>query len=385
MEPTSQGITKQKFFIPALLLFLFVGSFLASFFYFRTNSSAKMVGMTSDGTVKSKAGDMVCPLNGVKYDKASQDVWEKRRPLGIMVENEIEARPQYGLSKADVIYEAVAEGGITRFMAVYLCQGADKVEPIRSARTYFLDWISEYDGLYAHVGGAGTSGPADALGQIDRYGIKDLNQFSIGFPTFERDQDRISRGLPIEHTMFTSTQKLWDYALSKFGWGAKDKNGVPWDANFVPWKFIDDAALNQRGSMTTATIPFWDKGPGDYRVEWTYDKTQNIYKRANGGIDSIDELTKQQLTAKDVVVQFMDEEHANDGYPGNQHLVYGTIGSGTAIILENGNVINGTWQKKDRLAKTKYFDASGNEVSFVRGQIWIETVPTYNKSLVTTK
>jgi len=131
-----------------------------------------------------------CPLNGALYTKAEKNVWESRRPLAVMIENHQESRPQSGLSDADVIYEAVAEGGITRFMALFYCNAAAYepiVGPVRSARTYFLDWASEYNfPLYAHVGGANTPGPANALGQIGDYGWgtnNDLNQFSIGYPT----------------------------------------------------------------------------------------------------------------------------------------------------------------------------------------------------------
>ena len=85
-----------------------------------------------------------CPLNGEKYSKEQKNWWEKHRPLGIMIENHQESRPQSGLNAADVIYESVAEGGITRYLAVYYCNDAGIVGPVRSARTYFLDYISEY-------------------------------------------------------------------------------------------------------------------------------------------------------------------------------------------------------------------------------------------------
>src|SRR3989344_1193710 len=81
-----------------------------------------------------------CPLNGSKHTKKAKEFWEKRRPLAVMIENHIEARPQSGIASADVIYEAVAEGGITRFMALFYCNLSDiQVGPVRSARTYFLD------------------------------------------------------------------------------------------------------------------------------------------------------------------------------------------------------------------------------------------------------
>ena len=81
-----------------------------------------------------------CPLNGAKYTKGEKSIWETRRPLAVMIENHEESRPQSGLSDTDIVYEAVAEGGITRFMALFYCQAAAYeaiLGPDRSARTYF--------------------------------------------------------------------------------------------------------------------------------------------------------------------------------------------------------------------------------------------------------
>ena len=168
-----------------------------------------------------------CPLNGELFTKTESRVWETRRPLAIMIENHTEARPQSGVSSADVVYEAVAEGGITRFLALFYCDAIDRdttVGPVRSARTYYLDWASEYgeNPLYVHVGGANVPGPANALGQIQEYGWggrngNDLNQFSIGFPTFWRDYERLGRTVATEHTMYSTTEKLWAEA-KKRGW-----------------------------------------------------------------------------------------------------------------------------------------------------------------------
>ena len=291
-----------------------------------------------------------------------------------MVENHTEARPQSGLSSADIIYEAVAEGGITRFMAVFYCNLSDiQVGPVRSARTYYLDWLGEYDGLYAHIGGANTPGPADALSQIIKYGVKDLNQFSIGFPVFWRDYQRLGHPVATEHTMYSTTQKLWEVG-AKRGFLATDSAGVKWDDNFVPWKFKEDKS----GSTTTKiTVNFWESQPG-YQVEWNYEMTTNSYKRKNGE-PHIDLNNKQQLDAKVVIIQFERESNANDGYPGNVHLLYGTVGSGKALIFQDGNVVEGKWVKPKRTARTKYVDGTGREIEFNRGQIWIQTVPEGSK------
>lgn len=321
----------------------------------------------------------VCPLNGAMKTKRSKDNWVTRFPLAVMIENHQEARPQSGLSYADVVYEAVAEGGITRFMALFLCNLSDvQVGPVRSARTYFLDWLSEYNALYAHVGGANTPGPADALGQIIKYNIKDMNQFSIGFPTFWRDYERLGRTVATEHTMYSTTQKLWEVAVKR-GWINND-SAKKWEDGFIQWKFKDDlkdvnAALPSANSIS---VEFW-QGYDDYTVKWSYDANCNCYTRSNGG-PHIDLDNKKPLSAKNIVVQFEKESNANDGYENNAHLIYGTIGQGRALIFQDGKVIDGKWSKQSRLARSKYTDNKGNEISFNRGVIWIQTVREGSKT-----
>ncbi|MBI2011996.1 DUF3048 domain-containing protein [Candidatus Daviesbacteria bacterium] len=317
-----------------------------------------------------------CPLNGRMHTKKAKAAWDLRRPLAIMVENHSEARPQSGLTSADVIYEAVAEGGITRFMAVFLCNLSEvQVGPVRSARTYYLDWLSEYDALYAHVGGANTPGPANALGQIIQFDLKSLNQFGIGYPTYWRDYQRLGKPVATEHTMYSTTKKLWEVGAKK-EWTATDSSGLRWDSEFEKWLFKDDSASD--ASAKLITVNFWE-GKGDYQVEWIYDGACNCYKRKNGGADHTDLNNKQQISPKNVVIQFMRESRANDGYEGNVHLLYANKGQGKALILQDGKVIEGQWVKPNRQSREKFIDSEGSEIEFNRGQLWIQTVPEGSK------
>lgn len=320
-----------------------------------------------------------CPLNGAMYSKQQRQWWEGHRPLGVMIENSTDARPQSGMTFADVVYEAVAEGGITRFLNVFYCQDAGIVGPVRSARTYFLDFISEYGAnpLYAHVGGANTPGLANALGQIDDYGwgsYNDLNQFSIGFPTFKRDESRLGHPVATEHTMYSSTSSLWAVGKQR-GLTNVDKQGDKWDEDFVKYSFKDDAKESARPQAQSISIQFWP-GQSSYYVTWDYDTATNSYLRSNGGKPHLDNNTKKQLSAKNVVVLYMTQSHADDGYTNNEHLLFKTKGTGKALIFQDGKEITGTWKKSSRTGRTELFDASGKEISFVRGKIWFEVVPT---------
>lgn len=381
-------MTKQN--IITLVIALGVYLFAAGVSYFAFSNfapSKKTVNVPSQ--TPGGAGQLVfdetkprteaCPLNGVLYSKDQKAWWDKHRPLGVMIENHEETRPQSGIGSADVVYEIVAEGGITRFLSVYYCQDAGIVGPVRSARTYFLDFISEYGDfpLYAHVGGANQPGPADALSQIEDYGwggYNDMNQFSIGFPTFWRDYNRLGKTVATEHTMYSATQKLWDFAKTRKLTNI-DQEGDVWDENFVSYTFKDDAPASERPASQKLHLEFWSSLP-NYFVDWTYDKASNAYKRLNGGKSHIDLNTKKQLTAKNLVILFMNERNAFDGYENNIHLLYGTKGTGNAIFFRDGKKVEGTWRKDRRTSRTLLFDSTGTPVKLNKGTIWFSIMPT---------
>lgn len=383
--PKSKKSGNKKILIIGAILYI-VSSF-ASFVLFSSmggaggSSSVPKVVKTSSGKLMfddSLPKTESCPLNGAMYSKQQKNWWEDHGPLGVMIENHTESRPQSGISFGDVVYEAMAEGGITRFLVVYYCQDAEVVGPVRSARTYFIDFLSEYGPfpLYAHVGGANTPGPANALGQIEDYGwggYNDLNQFSIGFPVFLRDYDRLGRTVATEHTMYSSTTKLWDYAKKNRDLSNVDSEGAKWNEDFISYKFKDDAAAQARPASQAIGYNFWD-GYADYHVDWAYNKTSNTYMRSNGGEPHVDLVTKKQLSAKNVVILYMKESRANDGYEGNLHMLYGTKGTGNATIFMDGKEINGTWSKRSRTDHLYIKDNRGQDIEFNRGQIWFSVV-----------
>lgn len=383
------------------LYLFFAGASYAAFSYLNQEPGAVISPLATDSEMGNLLVDntgprtQACPLNGQAFTKAEEKIWENRRPLLVMIENHLEARPQSGLSSADIVYEVIAEGGITRFMAVFYCDAVARealVGPVRSARTYFLDWASEYGSnpLYVHVGGAHceastlegclSGAKADALGQIQKYGWggrdgNDVNQFSVGFPTFWRDYERLGRTVATEHTMYSTTEKLWALA-AKRSWTNVNQDGEgEWDDEYTAWQFDkQEAAAAERGSLTNVDVTFWE-GHSDYQVAWQYDKANNQFLRFNGGQPHKDLNTDQQLAVKNVVVQLTKELRANDGYPGNLHLLYQTIGSGKAFVFKNGQVVEAKWSKASLTDRTIFTDTYGKEISFVPGKIWLSTLP----------
>jgi hypothetical protein len=332
----------------------------------------------------SEPKDQACPLNGQLYTTKEKAAWETRRPMAVMIENSEDARPQSGLSQSDVVFEAVAEGGITRFMALFYCdvQRNDTVlAPVRSARSYYVDWASGFNlPLYVHVGGANLPGPANALGQIGDYGWNqqnDLNQFSIGYPTFVRNANRIpGKEIATEHTMETSTERIWAVG-EKRGWtnvtpahrsGGKLIPEGEWKAGYTGWTFAEPTAA--KGTVSAISYEFWT-GYKAYAISWQYDATTNSYKRTMGGTPHIDMNNEKQLAAKNVVVMLTDEKGPIDEA---KHMLYTTTGTGKALIFKNGEAIEAKWSKKTRESELEFLDAKGKDVELVPGQVWISTL-----------
>ncbi len=369
-------------------IFVYLLTSAASYSYFKGSavdtSSYEPPKLSEDGSV-IEGGPLTeeCPLNGQLYTKEQRELWDARRPLGIMVQNNIEARSQSGLSAADVVHEAVAEGGITRFLAMYHCEQPTIVGSVRSARIYFIRLLQGYgeSPLYAHVGGANTPGPADALGEIKKlgwYGYNDMDQFAVPFPNYWRDYDRLP-GRATEHTVYTNTQKLWDYAAKNRDLSHEDEDGVAWNADWEPWTFQDDASESKRGAVAKVSFGFWSNSLGsDYTVDWEYNKATNSYLRINGGEPHEDLNTKKQIAAKNVVIAFATESVADDGYEHGEHMLYDVVGEGEGIVFHNGEAIEATWVKEEATDMMRFYDEDDEEIPFVRGKIWIEILPTGN-------
>ena len=306
------------------------------------------------------------PINGVMYTEKRADIWKARRPLAVDIENHIESRPAYGLSDADQVFEAVAEGGITRFVAIFWTSQAPRLEPIRSIRNYFIDWAGDFDAIVVHHGGANSQDPrTDALGNITKLGLADIDCIKEDGGICTRDNERFA-----PHNSMSNTAVLWNEA---------QKRGFNKPTNFETYKFKDDAEESLRPLAQKISYNFWQDE--DYLVRWEYDKTSNSYKRINGNLLTDKHMDAnypdRQITSKTVIVQKMVQGPVNDG-TSTGHLLYNAIGTGQALIFSDGKMVTGTWEKTERTKRTKFFDAKGAEVVFNRGQIWISVVPPEN-------
>lgn len=292
-------------------------------------------------------------LTGLQVDKSVND-----RPVtGVMVENSIEARPQSGLDQAGVVFEAEAEGGITRFLALFQDSQPSYIGPVRSARPYYIQWCQGFDCAYAHVGGS-----PEALQDIKSWGIKDLNQF-YGAAYFQRIS---SRAAP--HNVYTSIEKLNQFESSK---------------GYTTSNFTGFARLAKEGKTDPAAAVAHSINldfPGTkYDAHYDYDAATNSYKRSEAGAphNVVDATgTTTQISPKVVVAMTVTKTQgaldASNAYYSN----YQVVGSGPVKIFQNGNVIDGTWSKASPTDQITFTDASGNPIKLNPGQTWVSALET---------
>ena len=277
----------------------------------------------------------------------------------IMIENSQEARPQSGLNEAGVIYEAIAEGGITRFMAIFQEAKPNYIGPVRSVRLTFVEMAKPYHCSIAHVGGSDN-----ALRLIrNNSEFRDIDQF-YNDKTYWRIRGRYS-----PHNVYTRFSMIDELNFSK-GYRTSEFNGF---ARVKP----DTKAEPTEQKANKITI---DMGNKIFSPVYDYDANTNKYLRsyAQGGAHfSQNEDGSKVQNAPDVVIAMKVSAVARTGE--EAYADYTTTGTGDANIFQNGDVISAHWSRADKDAELKFVDASGNEIQLNRGQTWITLYPSNNK------
>lgn len=282
------------------------------------------------------------PLNGLQV---ADEAATKRAVTAVMIENSPDARPQSGLAEADVVFEAVAEGGITRFIALYQPSRPSLIGPVRSLRAYYAEWASSFNPGVAHVGG---SGDALAMVRSGDYGV-DLDQF-FNAGAYWRARDRAA-----PHNMYTSSENLDELNNAK---GHKTS-----EFTFAP-------RINEKAVETpTASHIAIDVSTGIFSVSYDYNSETNSYHRKQGGAPHTDR-EKGQISPKVVIALKTNISMASD----RLHMNIATSGTGQAYVFQNGIVVEGTWSKDSHKERLIIKDSEGKEIKLVRGQTWITTV-----------
>ena len=291
------------------------------------------------------------------------------------------ARPQAGLTHAAVVFEAIAESGITRFAAIFQNPDTSVIGPIRSLRPYYLDWDTPFDCTVVHAGGSD-----EAIAALRAGGHRELDE-NYTYMWRETGTSRLWNNL------FTSPTDLsaWNTAQ---GWNTSDPEGFPRllpedidqllrartacaeDPECTPEPLVTDFSFNFGNWDTFNTIYHYDANTNTYLRSYATGDAHLVY-------DCPADLSQPTTTtecgelvqiAPSVVIAMVVEEHRMaDGY----HEDITTIGSGPAYIFQNGTVTEGTWEKSSQSSQIRFLDAAGEPVSLTPGQLWIAAVPEY--------
>ncbi|MBM2812210.1 MAG: hypothetical protein HW416_2969 [Chloroflexi bacterium] len=275
---------------------------------------------------------------------------ERVHPLAVIIENQDDARPQTGLDRADIVYEALAEGGITRFLALYATREADIIGPVRSARHYFVNWAQEYQAPLVHVGAS-----PQGFAALRSAGLPDVEE-TLGGPIWR------SGSRPAPHNAYTSTIGI------QTSLGARGANLGSFGG--LQFKTPTGAARHSGRSTSDVAIKF---GRGSYVVEWSYDPVTNEYSRSMNGRPHDDAMTGEPIQAANVFIQWTDSWLI----PGDENgrLDFAQVGGGKLLALVDGIAIEGTWRKRSLGTPTAYLDHEGNPILINPGPTWIQVVP----------
>lgn len=287
-----------------------------------------------------------CPLSGLEAEGGAVP---DRPALAVKVENLPAARPQTGMSWADIVYEEPVEALITRFIAVYQCQDASRIEPVRSARLTDVSVLTQFGRpVFAYAGAVPKVD--DAVESAGFVAVTEENHLSA----FDRDPDREP-----PHDLTTSTQALYEaagdptgYPDPVFSFARKGRpKGVPVSELHLPFSQFSDV--------------YWRWNAAEERFHRWHGSEQHTY--ADG----------TPVDATNIVVQVVRIEYGEiKDVNGALSPEVVSVGSGKAYVLRGGRIVEGTWTRKSLSDVTRFVDAGGKEIKLLRGQTWVELFPS---------
>lgn len=298
------------------------------------------------------------PHPGMTYNELTGE-WSKdyvsKRPIAVMINNLKEALPSSSTKKADIIYECMVEGGITRIMPIFSeYDDIEKLGSVRSARHYYINIANEYDAIYVHYG---QSEPARIA--LEGGAINTINGlwYDIGF---YRDNSRVA-----PHNVYTTSemieQAIKDYKYST-EYGMTHEKVLSFNE--------EDTDLEDGKKAETVHVNFSSYS----QPYFVYDKETKLYDRYEYGAPQVDELAEEDdnvLNFKNIIVQVSSYECIN---PSNDLQELTQVGKGKGYYFTDGKGIPITWKKSSANSRTKFFTEDGEELLLNPGKTWVSII-----------
>lgn len=349
MENAPEPKTKRKWITIGLIGLVVVSVAFAGVAFYITRGSVNITSIsTLTAPTAPRAIKLYCPLDGTEVaDRATT----LKRPVIVQVDNAPDARQQSGLSQADIIYEAMAEGDVTRFAAIFACRDAEEVGPVRSARLINLELVPEYNALLANSGSSeGVTVELESRPDIP-------NIVHSNFPdAYWRVSDRFA-----PHNLMTSTTGIREAAVAA---------GHSGEARLKSLTFKEDTPAP---AISSIAIPY----SGIVDVSYRYDAATNSWPRFIGGTAHVDAATDAQIAPRNVIIQYVEVSESGiiEDAGGNYGLQFGLTGSGRIVMFRDGMAIEGTWLRKAETEITTYLDTDGKPLPLNRGLTFVQLVP----------
>ncbi|MCF8011552.1 MAG: DUF3048 domain-containing protein [Clostridiales bacterium] len=304
------------------------------------NSKIKQDNSLDKASNEEQQNDEPSDVEVTVYNPLTDEyIKELHKPEAVMIDNLYTARPQHGIEMADVVYEAEAEGNITRFMAIFYGENPEKVGPVRSARPYFLKLVKPWNLHYVHVGGS-----MKAYADISRLNIKSIDNMKGG-QGFINDS---SRRAP--HNTYFRLEEVMRYRATSI--------------DFPGWDFT----IQKEVDPAYSTIKFKYNDNNNPRYEYNSQKEE--YLRYINNKAHTDKLTGEQVGAKNIIFQRATHVYTGDKFG---HIKINLQGQGKAEYFLGGRYETGYWKSSSR-GHIKYYDKDGNQIKFVPGKTWIQII-----------
>ena len=308
-------------------------------------------------------GMAINPFTGLWVEESLAN----RRPIAVVINNLPVALPQSGISQADIIYEVLAEGGITRLIAIFTNTTADKVGPIRSTREYFAQLVANHNAVLVHHGGSQTGYNA-----ISTLGLQNLDGMVLEGSYFWRDQERVHSPGMREHSSYTNQENIHSYMESR---GFSLENNTDYLFNFY-----EEFTLPQGRLVNEIVLPF-----SNFQMStFIFDEQSRLFYRYQRGAPHMDEYTDTQIAVANIIVQQVPKNVIAGDPEGRMNV--NLIGSGTGYFATNGIFTPITWQKTSANSPTVFLDQNGRPLTLNPGQTWIgvlqtSVMPIFNLSI----
>lgn len=307
------------------------------------------------------------PENPLTGEPVAEDV-SAERPVAVMLNNLREAQPQQGNGQADIIYEVLAEGGITRMLGIYQSVNeAGILGSVRSARPYYIELALGHDAIFVHAGGS-----EEAYSDLKNWNVDNMDgvngSFSYeGAGVFYRDRYRMGDGTKYayEHSLLTSGERIYN-ALLNYGFRTEHEAGYDTGLSFA-----DDGTPAEGTAAQIINVPFSDYKTGVFK----YAEDTGLYMVEEYGRAYIDGNDGTQVGVTNVIVLKAPCYNSGDSY-GHMNI---TLSSGRGWYACGGKLVPINWEKEALNSPVRYYNEDGSELQLGRGSTYVNIIPLDNE------